>query len=281
MKYNVAQLKNKTAEIKHKCLEMCVNAGIGHVTTAFSCAEIVVCLYYNIMSFNPKGIDWENHDRFIMSKNHGSVITYPILSDFGLIEEKDLFTFMQNGSTLGGHSKISIPGVDFSGGSLGIGLGVASGLAYGARLQNKPYHVYTLVGDGESYEGSIWEAAMFAAHNNLTNLTVIVDRNRMACTDFTEHMLELEPYEDKWKGFGWNTITINGHEIEQILNAFKKVESFNNNKPTCIIANTVKGNGIEFMSNNPLMHGVAPKGEKAERAFKELERNDRNEQGQI
>ena len=114
---------------------------------------------------------------------------------------------------------------------------------------------------------------MFAAHNKLSNLTVIVDRNRMACTDFTENMLELEPYEEKWKSFGWHTVTIDGHNIEQILDAFKQKSTFKDDKPLCIIANTIKGHGIDFMSNNPLMHGVAPKGEKAELAFKELERN--------
>lgn len=270
MAYSICELKEKTAEIKHKCLEICVNAGIGHVTTAFSCAEIMVCLYYNVMNFSLGSMD---NDKFIMSKNHGSVITYPILADLGFIEKDKLFTFMQNGSYLGGHSKIAVPGVDYSGGSLGIGLGVAAGLAYGLRLQNKTNKVYALVGDGESYEGSIWEAAMFAAHNKLTNLTVIVDRNKMACTDFTEHMLELEPYEDKWKSFGWKTVVIDGHDISQILDAFEKTGRPDGDKPVCIIANTVKGHGIDFMSNDPLMHGVAPKGEKAELAFKELERS--------
>lgn len=277
----ISELNHKARQIKKICLDMCVNAGMGHVTTAFSCAEIMVALYYDIMRYDSANPSWEDRDRFIMSKNHGSVITYPILADLGFIDKDLLMQFMQDGSILGGHSKKDLPGVDFSGGSLGIGLGVASGLAYGAKLSKKDYRIYCLVGDGESYEGSIWEAAMFAGHNELNNLTVIVDRNNMACTDFTEKMLRMEPYADKWRSFNFDVKEIDGHNMKEVLAALQNSKFRSESKPLCIIANTVKGHGIDFMSNDPLMHGAAPKGDNIQRAYEELEKDGLNEQSQI
>lgn len=270
--YTIEELKLKTKQIKRECLEMCVNAGMGHVTTAFSCAEIVAALYYRIMSVDPANPDWPDRDRFIMSKNHGSVITYPILAELGFIEKEKLWTFMGNGSMVGGHSKIWMSGVDFSGGSLGIGLGVACGLAYGARLAGKRYKIYCLVGDGECYEGSTWEAAMFAGSNDLGNLVVILDRNGMACTDFTEHMLRQEPLKNKWEAFNWETVEIDGHNMDEVVSALESAKQYGGAKPRCIIAKTVKGNGIDFMSNAPLMHGAAPKGSQIAAAFEQLDR---------
>lgn len=269
---DINELQHKVKQIKRKCLDICVNAGLGHVTTAFSCAEIVTALFYNVMNYDPSDPSWDGRDRFIMSKNHGSVIMYPILADLGWINEDLLMTFMGDGSILGGHSKIDVPGIDFSGGSLGIGLGFACGLAYGAKLYGQKHRIYCLVGDGESYEGSIWEAAMFAGHNKLDNLTVIVDRNNMACTDFTEKMLCLEPYSDKWSSFNFNVKEIDGHNIGEIISTLNETKNNTAGKPVCIIAKTVKGHGIDFMCNDPLMHGVAPKGEKIQLAYHELEK---------
>lgn len=268
--YNISELQQKTKQIKHKCLEMCVNAGMGHVTTAFSCAEIVTALYYRIMNIDVSNPNWEDRDRFIMSKNHGSVITYPILADMGMISADALNTFMKDGSTIGGHSKICVNGVDFSGGSLGIGFGVACGLAYGARLLGKNYKTYCLVGDGECYEGSIWEAAMFAGSNKLNKLVTILDRNGMACTDFTENMLKQDSLKDKWASFNWQVIEINGHDMDEVVSALEFAKEYVGTKPICIIAKTIKGNGIDFMSNNPLMHGIAPKGEQIALAFEQV-----------
>lgn len=267
---NIDKLTKKCNEIKQKCLEMCINAGSGHVTSAFSCAEIVTALYYHIMNYDNKNPNWESRDRFIMSKNHASVITYPILADLGFINEEELSTFLKNGSRLGSHSKSNIMGVDFSGGSLGIGLGVASGMAYAAKMNLETWMTFAIVGDGECYEGSIWEAAMFAGHNNLNNLVTIIDRNYMCVTDFTENMLRLESLEDKWKAFGWDVITINGHKFDEIINAMSGIRSRKSVKPLCIIAETVKGNGIDFMSNQLFMHGVAPKGKYAEEALRQI-----------
>lgn len=269
--YSIEELKEKTKQIKHKCLEMCVNAGMGHVTTAFSCAETVTALYYRIMDIDPSDPECEDRDRFIMSKNHGSVITFPILADLGYIDESVLNTFMADGSHIGGHSKMSVKGVDFAGGSLGLGLGTACGLAYGARLSGKKYKTYVIVGDGECYEGSIWEAAMFAGANHLNNLVAILDRNGLACTDFTEHMLAQEPVKDKWEAFNWEVIETDGHNMKELVCALEYAKNYSGSKPVCVIAKTVKGHGIDFMSNDPLMHGVAPKGEKIKAAFEQID----------
>lgn len=270
--YSIEELKLKTKQIRHKCLEMCVNAKKGHITSAFSCAEIMTALYYRIMNIDASCPQWEDRDRFIMSKNHGSAITYPILSDLGFIEDVALNTFMADGSKIGGHSKICVNGVDFSGGSLGIGLGTACGLAYGARLAGKKYKTYVLVGDGECYEGSIWEAAMFAGSNNLNNLVVILDRNGLACTDFTEHMLKQESFKDKWLSFNWETTEIDGHNMEEVVSALEFAKQYNGTKPICIIARTVKGKGIDFMCNQPLMHGVIPQEDRIAEAFAQIDR---------
>lgn len=263
-------LSKKVLNAKEKCLDMCIAAGAGHVTSAFSCAEIVATLYYEVMNIDPENPSWEKRDRFVMSKNHGSVITYPILADLGYFETEKLNDFLKNGSILGAHTKMSIPGVDFAGGALGIGIGVACGMAYSAKYSGENWLTFCVVGDGECYEGSVWEAAMFAGHNKLSNLIVLLDRNRMCVTDFTENMLTLEPLEKKWEAFGWEVREINGHSVEGIREALKDVRNRKEPKPLCIIANTIKGHGIPFMENNVFMHGVAPSGEKAVLALEML-----------
>lgn len=262
-------LLEKTYYMKRKCLEMCVNAGIGHVTSAFSCAEIIAVLYYEVMRYEKRS--WQPAgDHFIMSKNHGSVITYPVFADLGWLPEDELMRFMKDGSRLGAHGKRSIPGVEFAGGSLGIGLGVGTGLAYGLRLAGDAGNTFVLVGDGECYEGSIWEAAMFAGHHKLDNLIVVVDRNHLACTDFTEHMLGLESMRNKWAAFNWEVAEIDGHDLGQIENTLRWAVEYRG-KPVCILADTEKGHGIPFMCNSPFTHGEAPKGESIEKAFHALE----------
>lgn len=260
-------LNAKVQQLKRECLELCIHAGVGHVTSAFSCAEIVTLLYYEIMNISKEARISGDYDRFIMSKNHGSVITYPILADLGYVSYDEIRTFLDDGSRFGIHSKLGIPCVDFAGGALGIGIGVACGMAYAAKQSNNPYKIYCLVGDGECYEGSVWEAAMFAAHNNLNNLIIIIDRNKMAITDYTEKMVALEPLADKWKAFGFEVREVeDGHEFSQLRRAFANDSS----KPICIIANTIKGHGVDFLENNLLMHGCAPIGEMAELARRQV-----------
>jgi transketolase len=269
-------VKKKRNQAKRKCLEICINAGKGHITSAFSCAEIVSVLYYSIMQYDIKRPHWQGRDRFIMSKNHGSIITYPILADLGFFNMSEIDTFLQNGSKFGMHSKKNIPGIDFSGGSLGIGLGVASGLAYFAKASHEDWLTFALLGDGECYEGSIWESAMFAGHNELYNLIAIIDRNNLSANNFTEKALRLEPFADKWHSFGWEVREVAGHDITALLEVFKDVRT-RRGQPLCIIANTIKGKGIEYMHNQPFLHGKTPTGEKAKTAFEQLEADIKHE----
>ena len=265
---DIKELERKVQEIKYKCLEMCIKAKHGHVTSAFSVAEIVTVLYYKIMNYRVDNPRWIKRDRFIMSKNHGSIITYPILQDLGFIDRNTEIAFMRNGSIFGSHSKNSINGVEFSGGSLGIGLGVACGMAYALKMDEVKCRVFAIIGDGECYEGSIWESFMFAGHNNLSNLIVLVDRNRMTITDYTEHMLKLEPLMNKIETFGFDVCEVDGHNVVEIINVIESAGK--SNKPSCIICDTFKGNGISSMSNKMFKHGIAPEGEEAKRALEEI-----------
>lgn len=269
----VQEMNGKINVAKRKVLDMCVAAGKGHVTTAYSCAEVVAVLYYAIMRIDPLNPAWEERDRFIMSKNHGSVMAYPILADLGFFDVAELDAFMADGTRLGGHSKLCLPGVDFAGGSLGIGLGVAVGLAYAAKMDQKDWLTYCLIGDAECYEGSIWEAAMLAGHHKLGNLVTILDRNRLGVTGFTEDLLRLEPLADKWSAFGWDVKEVDGHNIEELLSVLSNIRERKGTKPLMIIAHTIKGHGIDFMSNAPRCHGEPPKAKDIERAYTQLEVN--------
>lgn len=256
MELTTKDLQEKVKMVKKKCLDMCANVKMGHLTSAYSCAEIVTVLYYCIMNIDNKNPEWKQRDRFIMSKNHGSLVLYPILADLGFFEQDRLLTFNKNGSVLGPHAKLDVPGIDFAGGSLGIGLGVAAGLAYGARLNGETYYTYVLLGDGECYEGSIWEAAMFAGYQQLNRLVVIVDKNHKSATDDTDRLLCQEPFADKWKSFGWNVFEIDGHNLENIRETLLENKRNPAQKPTCIIADTIKGKGIEFMKRSRGFHGL-------------------------
>ena len=264
-------LNEKSRQLKLRMLQMCVKAGFGHVTSALSCAEILVALYYSRMNIDRSNPAWEDRDRFFMSKNHASVMLYPIFADFGWITERDLEEFGSDDSLLGCHSKFGIPGVDFAGGALGIGLGAACGAAYAAKCDGKSWKAYCIIGDGECYEGAIWESAMFAAHNKLGNLIVFLDRNRMCVTDFNEKLVTQEPFEDKWRAFGWYVDRIDGHDISKIISTVEKADDENvDGKPIMIICDTIKGHSVNFMENAMYMHGAAPKGDKAKRALQQL-----------
>lgn len=267
------ELLNKIHYAKCKVLDMCVSAGKGHLTTAYSCAEIIGVLYYDAMRINPKEPLWKDRDRFIMSKNHGSLMLYPILADLGFFDSSELNTFMADGTRLGGHSKLCLPGIDYAGGSLGIGLGVSVGLAYSAQMDQKDWMTFCILGDAECYEGSVWEAAMLAGHLGLNNLVAFIDRNGLGITGFTEDILKMEPLAEKWAAFGWEVRSIDGHDIAQIQNTLSDIRVRTSKKPLMIIANTVKGHGIDFMSNEPLCHGMAPRAKDIERAYAQLGAN--------
>lgn len=266
-----AELEKKANYIRNQVLDMCVKAGTGHVTSSFSCAEILVALYYGeILRYDASNPEWENRDRFILSKGHASPILYAILADLGFFSESEISRFCQAEGMFGVHLQDDVPGVEITSGSLGQGFGIAAGMAFAAKIDRRDYMIFALLGDGECYEGSIWETAMFASHHKLNNLVAIVDRNRLCVTDFTENCVRLNPLDKKWESFGWNVVTINGHSFEEIFGALAGFRSRQISDPLVIIANTVKGKGVSFMENKPFWHGIAPMGKQAEMAKMEL-----------
>lgn len=268
---DVKTLEEKAKTAKIKAAQMCIDKHKGHITSALSCAEIVTVLYYQIMHIDPQNPKWEGRDRFVMSKNHGSVITYPILADLGYFPATELKTYQEDGSSLGTHSKMAVPGIEFAGGSLGIGLGAACGMAVAAKADGAAWKTYCLVGDCECQEGSIWESIMFAGHNQLKNLIMIIDCNGEGCTDFIQELIPLAPWREKLEAFGWEVQEVSdGHSIKELVAVFAYVEKEERTKPLCFLVNTIKGHGISFMEHVPWLHGQVPEGEDGVRALAEL-----------
>lgn len=266
----ISELQKKARRARQEVLEMCVRAGEGRVASAFSCTEILVALFYGgILRFDPDNLQWEGRDRFIMSKSPGVVALYPILSDLGFFPSIELERFCQPDGILGPYGD-NIPGIEAAWGSLGHGLGVGAGLALAGKMDNKEYVTVVMLGDGECYEGAIWEAAMFAGHHELNKLVAIVDRNQICTIDFTENCLRLDPLASKWQAFGWDAITIDGHSFDEIFVAFKDFRTRESAKPLVIIANTIKGKGISLLENNPLGHIIIPIGDQLKKAREEL-----------
>ena len=272
MSVNIDQLESKAKQIRQLILEMCTRARTGHVTSAFSCVEIMVALHHGgVMRFDPANPRWPERDRFLLSKGQASVILYPILADLGFFPMSDLDRFCEADGKFGVHLQHDVPGVEITSGSLGMGFGIATGVALAAKKDRTLPLTFALLGDGECYEGSIWEAAMFAAHNDLNNLVAIVDRNFQCVTNFTENIVALEPMEDKWRSFGWRVKRVDGHSFEQLLGALEGVRARRHRQPLVIIADTIKGQPVSFMSYNPIWHGSAPGGEQADQARTEIQ----------
>lgn len=241
-----------------------------HIGSVLSIADILAVLYGKVMNVRPQEPKWAQRDRFILSKGHAGAGVYAVLAETGFMSVDVLKTHYQNGSILSGHvSHKGIPGVEFSTGSLGHGLSVATGMALAAKLDRKNHHVYTLLSDGECNEGSNWEAILFAPHHGLHNLTVIVDHNKLQSIKTTDETLSLAPFADKWDAFGWNVIEIDGHDHDAIETALLADPS-KPGKPKVIIAHTTKGKGVSFMENSVLWHYRAPQGEEYEAAVAEL-----------
>jgi transketolase len=271
MSGKTAELEEKANYIRNLVLDTCVKAGTGHVTSSFSCIEILVALYYGgILRYDAANPAWEGRDRFILSKGHASPLLYSVLADVGFFPKSELVKFCQADGIFGVHLQHDIPGAEITAGSLGCGLGIASGIALAARLNKENHFTFVLLGDGECYEGSVWESAMFAGHHGLNNLIAIVDRNWLCATDFTEDTVRLEPLEQKWRSFNWRVVTIDGHSFQDIFQAIDGFRSKQFNAPLIIIANTIKGKGISFMEYKPLWHSLAPQGREAEMAKTEL-----------
>ena len=267
--YNL--LKEKSLQQRKSVLNICLQAKTGHLTSSLSCVEILVSLYYGgILKFNANNPEDPQRDRFILSKAQASPLLYSILADLGFYGQEELKKFAQKDGIFGVHLQNTVPGVETTAGALGHGLGIAAGMALNAKLDRKLYMTYTLLGDGELYEGSIWESMKFASHNNLNNLVGIIDRNYLCTTDFTENIVELEPLDEKIKSFGWNCEVIDGHDIAIIQKKLLFLKSRPSRKPTMLICNTVKGKGVPSMCYDPLNHGIAPREHQIENAKKDL-----------
>lgn len=268
---SISFLKEKAKEIRRETFEMVVNAGKGHLGGSLSIVEILIALYYGgVLRFNPQNPKWEDRDIFILSKGHASNSLYVILADLGFFSKAELTNFCQNGSILGQHCDINVPGIEFNTGSLGHGLGIGSGIALGNKIDGKNNLVFVILGDGECQEGSVWEAAMFANHHNLSNLVAVLDRNQLGSEDFTENTCRLEPLPEKWRDFGWEVKMINGHSFQEIFTALDGCRDLQRIRPLMIISNTIKGKGLSRLENLPHAHHTMPKGEEIEISRKEL-----------
>ena len=257
--------------IRRHGIEMTHISHGSHIGAILSVADIVAVLYNDVANISPENLKDENRDRIILSKGHAGAAIYAALAEKGFFDRAELKTHYADGSRLSGHvSHKGVPGVEFSTGSLGHGACVAAGMALNAKLDKKPYYTYAIVGDGECDEGSIWEMALFANQFKLNQFVVIVDHNKMQSLDFCENTLSLAPFAEKWKAFGWNLLDIDGHNHDELRAAFAKAKE-STDKPTVIIANTVKGKGVSFMEFDILWHYRFPhEGEEYDGALKEL-----------
>ena len=266
----ISELKSVARHARKLIVDMLICAGCGHPGGALSSLEIMTALYFDLMQVDPHNPQWNERDRFILSKGHSSIGLYAILHLKGFMDLETLLTFRQDNSLLCGHPDMhKVPGVEMSTGSLGHGLSVGAGMALAAKFDKQTYKTYVLMGDGETQEGSIWEAAMFASHHKLDNLIGIVDRNMIQIDGNTEDILALEPYKAKWESFGWHVVEIDGHDYSQIAGSIKGAPHCSD-RPTLVLANTVKGKGVSFMEHNPAWHGGGLKGDLAEIALQEV-----------
>ncbi len=267
------ELESKAREIRKGIVTAVHSAKSGHPGGSLSAADIMTYLYFKEMNIDPANPKDPNRDRFVLSKGHIAPALYSTLSHRGYFPTSDLTTLRHTGSYLQGHPDMKhIPGVDMSSGSLGQGLSAAVGMALAAKLDGKDYRVFAMCGDGEIEEGQIWEAAMFAGFKKLDNLTVIVDNNNLQIDGSIDEVCSPYPIPEKFEAFGFNVISIDGHDFDAIEDAFAKAKA-TTGKPTAIIAKTVKGKGVSFMENQCGWHGKAPNDEEFETALKDLEVN--------
>lgn len=269
-KPDIAALQRKAVEIRKDILKMLMLAGSGHTGGSLSIVEILIALYCHTMKHDPARPDWPARDRFLLSKGHACPALYAVLADRGYFPKEQLWTLRKLGSRLQGHPQIGLPGVEISSGSLGQGLSIADGIALAARLDNLPIRVYCLMGDGETNEGQVWEAAQTAAHYSIDSVCAIVDFNKLQIDGFCCDIKHHGEFRRKWESFGWNAIEVDGHDIEKLIGAFDAAAK-TKGKPTVIIADTIKGKGVSFVENKAEWHGISPKKEEYERAVRELD----------
>ena len=268
---SMVEMRAVAKRLRHHIITMTGKAGSGHPGGSLSAVEIVTTLYFKMLRHNPQEPRWPDRDRFILSKGHAAPLLYATLAECGYFPKEELSTLRQLDSCLQGHTDCRLtPGVEMSAGSLGQGLSFAVGVALAGRLNSRRYRVYVLLGDGECDEGQVWEAAMAAAHFKLDNLVAIVDRNGLQIDGWTRDVMDLEPFSEKWRAFGWQVNEIDGHDLTQLVGAFNRA-GLVKGQPTVFIAHTIKGKGVSFMENNPNFHGKAPTAAEVEMALKELE----------
>ncbi|MFC1631646.1 transketolase [Candidatus Omnitrophota bacterium] len=268
-KDQIAQLQEKAKRIRRLIIKMLGQAGSGHPGGSLSSTDLITCLYFAVMRHKPAEPTWPERDRFHMSKGHCCPLWYAVLAESGYFPEEQLQNLRKLGSILQGHPDLRTPGVELASGSLGQGLSVSLGMALAAKLDRRVNRVYCLLGDGEMQEGQVWEAAMAAAHYACDNLCAIVDNNGFQIDGEVKEIMNVEPLEDKWRAFGWQTIKIDGHNITEIMAAFDQAKQVKG-KPTIIIAQTIKGKGVSFMEHVVDFHGRAPTEEETQQALGEL-----------
>lgn len=264
------ELKKIAADVRLDIVEEVFNASSGHPGGSLSIADIITYLYFTEMKVDPKNPDWDDRDRFVLSKGHTCPALYAALAEKGFFPKEDLKTFRHIDSYLQGHpDKKHIPGVDMSSGSLGQGISAACGMALAAKIQNKDYRVYTVLGDGESEEGQVWEAAMFASHYKLDNLCAVLDFNGLQIDGKVTEVMNPTPLDQKFEAFGWHVICINGHDFDAIEAAFNEAKTVKG-QPTLILAATTKGKGVSYMEDKAGWHGKAPNADEYKIAVDEL-----------
>lgn len=267
---NVEALRAKAREVREDILRMLAEAGSGHPGGSLSAVELLVGLYFVKLRHRPADPAWAERDRFVLSKGHIAPALYTVMAHAGYFDRAELKSLRKFGSRLQGHpASLKLPGIEVSSGSLGQGLSVGVGLALAARLDRAEWRTFVLMGDGETQEGQIWEAAMSAAHYHLDNLCAIVDRNYLQIDGCTEEVMALDPYPEKWASFGWNVLSIDGHRLSDVIEAYAEAER-TKGKPTVIIARTVKGKGVCFMEDKAGWHGKAPSPKELDEALSQL-----------
>lgn len=270
---DIGQLEERAREIRRLIITSVSKAKSGHPGGALSCADLMAVLYFEIMNIRTKDPNWEDRDRFVLSKGHSCPALYAALALRGYFFVKELETLRQMGAMLQGHPcSEKTPGVDVSTGSLGQGLSIANGIALSAKLNNQNFYTYCLLGDGETEEGQVWEAAMTAVHYRLDHVIAFVDHNHLQIDGTTEEVIGNRNIEEKFCSFGWRTFTVDGHNLKEIIDGIQMAKE-SQNVPVCIILNTVKGKGVSFMENKVGWHGSAPTPEQTALALSELEGN--------
>ncbi|EOH93767.1 transketolase [Enterococcus pallens] len=261
-------LQQKALSIRKDVMQLVYNAKTGHTGSDLSCTDLLVALYYDVMAVDPANPDQVDRDQYIQSKGHAAEVLWAVLADQGFIDQTELASFSQFGSRLIGHPNNKVAGVEMNTGSLGHGLPVSVGIALAGKLDGKTYHTYTLMGDGELAEGSVWEGAMAAAHYQLDNLTAIIDRNSLQITGASEQVMGLEPLNEKWQAFGWDVHEIDGNNMEEIVSTLKTPNQ--PGKPKLVIAHTVKGKGVSFAENQAGWHHKVPTDQELASALEQL-----------